>query len=105
MVLDVVAARGDAAQLAADLDFLGLLSPEALAARVAERADRTAGLRGLGDRLQAERERAKAAKDFSGVDRLKAVLTAAGVVVQMGKDGVTLEPGPDFDATKLEALK
>ena len=104
-VLDADAAQGDAAQLAADLDFLGLLSPEALAARVAERADRTAGLRGLADRLQAERERAKAAKDFSGVDRLKAALTAAGVVVQMGKDGVTLEPGPDFDASQLEALK
>jgi cysteinyl-tRNA synthetase len=52
-----------------------------------------------------ERVQAKETKDFSKVDQLKAALVEAGVEVRMSKDGVDLVPGPDFDPTKLKALK
>jgi cysteinyl-tRNA synthetase len=50
------------------------------------------------------RERAMKTKDFSEVDRLKSALVEAGVEVRMSKSGVELVPGPEFDASKLEAL-
>ncbi|MBU2890409.1 cysteine--tRNA ligase [Celeribacter halophilus] len=43
-------------------------------------------------------------KDFSEVDALKTALLDAGVEVRMSKTGVELEPGPNFDASKLEGL-
>ena len=43
-------------------------------------------------------------KDFAEVDRIKAALTAAGVEVQMSKDGVTLKAPPGFDSSALEGL-
>ena len=55
--------------------------------------------------LSFERNQARETKDFSKVDALKAALVAAGVKVQMSKDSIALEPGPDFDPAKLEALK
>jgi cysteinyl-tRNA synthetase len=56
-------------------------------------------------RLVQERIEAKETKDFSEVDRLKAMLIDAGVEVRMSKEGVELVPGPDFDPAKLEALQ
>ncbi|MGR3495789.1 DALR domain-containing protein, partial [Citreimonas sp.] len=50
------------------------------------------------------RETAKQTKDFSTVDRMKAMLVNAGVEVRMSKDGVELLPGPDFDPARLETL-
>ncbi len=44
-------------------------------------------------------------KDFTKLDQLKSGLGEAGVNVQMSKDGVLLQPGPNFDPAKLEALK
>ncbi|MEP1614262.1 MAG: cysteine--tRNA ligase [Roseobacter sp.] len=61
----------------------------------------------LGDfeqRLHDERRAAMETKDFSRVDALKAALTAAGVEVQMSKEGVKLTAKPEFDARKLENL-
>ncbi|MCK0100977.1 cysteine--tRNA ligase [Pseudohalocynthiibacter sp. F2068] len=52
-----------------------------------------------------ERSQAMETKDFTEVDRLKAALLNAGVEVRMTKDDVELVPGPDFDPSKLEALK
>ncbi|WP_319823471.1 cysteine--tRNA ligase [Thalassovita sp.] len=43
-------------------------------------------------------------KDFSEVDRVKAILLDAGIEVRMSKDGVELIAGPDFDPSKLEGL-
>ncbi|MGB0961018.1 MAG: cysteine--tRNA ligase, partial [Halocynthiibacter sp.] len=43
-------------------------------------------------------------KDFSAVDALKSQLSQAGLMVQMSKTGVTLEPTPDFDPSQLEGL-
>jgi cysteinyl-tRNA synthetase len=57
------------------------------------------------DRLAALRQAAMASKNFAGVDALKSALMAAGVEVRIGKAGVELLPGSNFDAEKLEALK
>ncbi len=43
-------------------------------------------------------------KDFAEVDRIKAALIAAGVEVQMGKDGVKLKALPGFERAALEGL-
>ncbi|MCK8462375.1 cysteine--tRNA ligase [Aliiroseovarius sp. S1339] len=59
----------------------------------------------LAKRLHYARTVAMETKDFSTVDALKSILTEAGVQVRMSKEGVELEPGPDFDASKLEVLK
>ncbi|GAB5446403.1 cysteine--tRNA ligase [Gymnodinialimonas sp.] len=56
------------------------------------------------DRLTGLRFDAMQTKDFSKVDGLKALLTAAGVEVRMSKEGVDLVPGPNFDPSKLEDL-
>jgi cysteinyl-tRNA synthetase len=62
-------------------------------------------LSAFGEMFEGVRENAKQTKDFTEVDRLKAALIDAGVEVRMGKQGVDLVPGPDFDPKKLEALK
>ncbi len=59
----------------------------------------------LAARLTELRADAKVSKDFSLVDGLKQALNEAGVSIQMSKTEVRLEPGPDFDPAKLEALK
>ncbi|WP_417278241.1 cysteine--tRNA ligase [Celeribacter sp.] len=58
----------------------------------------------LADHLFALRQSAMETKDFSAVDAMKAALLDAGVEVRMSKTGVELEPGPNFDAAKLEGL-
>ncbi|UWP96764.1 cysteine--tRNA ligase [Aliiroseovarius crassostreae] len=50
------------------------------------------------------RQSAMESKDFSEVDALKAALLEAGVEVRMSKEGVTLLPGPNFDAAKLDGI-
>ncbi|MBY6158766.1 cysteine--tRNA ligase [Pseudooceanicola nitratireducens] len=92
--------------------FVGFLSDEA---RAKDRAERTAIPSGFGSgpspelmKLAAEldliRNEAKATKDFSRVDALKAALAEAGVEVRMSKAGVELLPGAGFDPAKLEGL-
>ncbi len=58
----------------------------------------------LAQKLQTLREMALETKDFSKVDALKTALMDAGVKVQMGKEGVQLEPGPNFVADRLMGL-
>ncbi|AVO37077.1 cysteine--tRNA ligase [Pukyongiella litopenaei] len=82
------------------LQFLGLMGDEVPAWAVAPDVD----LSVLADRLAGARAAAMDSKNFAEVDRLKAALVAAGVEVRMGKAGVELLPGPDFDAGKLEAV-
>ena len=43
-------------------------------------------------------------KDFSEVDLFKEKLGDAGVTIQMEKDRVTLEPGPNFDPHKVATI-
>ncbi|WP_104019424.1 cysteine--tRNA ligase [Roseovarius nitratireducens] len=91
----------DVATLRYTLQFLGLLA--------ADLPDWVSGptfdLSILGDMLSEERSRAMKNKDFSEVDRLKALLIDAGIEVRMRREGVELVPGPDFDPAKLESLK
>jgi len=56
-------------------------------------------------RLELARDEAKRAKDFTEFDKLKARVSAAGVSVMIGEDGIDLRPTADFDPTKLEALQ
>lgn len=90
-----LARAGDAAGLAAAMHLLNLSAPTA-----AEADD--AGI----DALLAERADARAARDFVRADEIRNGLEAAGVVV-MDKPGEASDwrLGPDFDATRLEALR
>ncbi|MGR3364337.1 MAG: class I tRNA ligase family protein, partial [Maritimibacter harenae] len=80
------------------LQFLGLMGDD-----VPDWAQ--VDLSGLAGKLFTLREEAKASKDFSQVDEMKAALVAAGVEVRMSKDHVDLVPGKGFDAGKLEGLQ
>ena len=55
--------------------------------------------------LLAERSKARAGKDFKRSDELRDGLAAAGVAVKDGPDGMSWELSPEFDLSKLEALK
>jgi cysteinyl-tRNA synthetase len=56
-------------------------------------------------KLLAKRQAARAAKDFAAADEVRDVLTAAGVQVTDIGGVASWAAGPDFDASKLEALK
>jgi cysteinyl-tRNA synthetase len=98
--MHALAASGDGAALRAAMDMLGLWDQLSVM-----QVDATADLSEYESQLQSARETAMATKDFSAVDALKAALLDAGVEVQMSKEGVTLSPKPEFDPSKLEALK
>ncbi|TNE66362.1 MAG: cysteine--tRNA ligase [Rhodobacteraceae bacterium] len=83
----------------ASANLLGLLTPE-LGGWEEAGVDLTA----YADHLFALRQSAMETKDFSAVDAMKTALLEAGVEVRMSKTGVELEPGPNFDAAKLEGL-
>lgn len=55
--------------------------------------------------LLAKRQAARAAKDFATADEVRDVLNAAGVQVTDVAGQASWQPGPDFDASKLEGLK
>lgn len=101
--LHKLAGSGDAAGLLASAQFLGLLTPE-LGAWADAPAEGEDVLAAIAERMTAVRADAMARKDFSEVDRMKAVLLAAGVEVRMSKEGVTLAAKPEFDAAKLADL-
>ncbi|MBT2131955.1 cysteine--tRNA ligase [Aliiroseovarius lamellibrachiae] len=90
----------DVPTLRASLKFLGLMgdtTPDWAAAPSVDLSD-------LATKLHETRLTAMQTKDFSAVDALKSALIAAGVQVRMSKVGVDLEPGPDFDAEKLNEI-
>ena len=97
-VLHQMAAQGDAANLLAGAKMMGLLLPQMgdWAAAV------TVDLSAYAAALKTARVAAMQSKDFSHVDWMKAMLTAAGVEVRMSKAGVDLLPNAGFDAKKLE---
>ncbi|WP_171176657.1 cysteine--tRNA ligase [Ruegeria sp. HKCCD8929] len=92
--------KGLLSNFLASAQFLGLLLDDLGA--WAEMAD--VDLFAFVEKLALARETAMQTKDFSEVDRLKAAYVAAGLEVRMSKVGVELLPGPDFDASKLEAV-
>nr|WP_321509530.1 cysteine--tRNA ligase [uncultured Celeribacter sp.] len=87
------------AKFVASANLLGLLMPE-----LGGWEETGVDLIAYADRLSALRQAAMESKDFSAVDALKSALLDAGVEVRMSKTGVELEPGPNFDAAKLEGL-
>jgi len=87
---------GDAACFVASARLLGLLDPGLAGDRVP--ADVAARI----DALIAARMAARQARDFAQADRIRAILTAAGVRVADSGAAATWEPGPDFDAARLD---
>ena len=98
--LHKLANAGDSASLLASGAFLGLLGEDLGAWAKAPDLD----LSGFEAQLFDARTAAMESKDFSEVDRLKSAFIDAGLEVRMSKTGVELVPGPQFDASKLEAL-
>ena len=99
-VLHKLANAGDAAALKGSAEMLGLLTEDMGGWASTVVVDLSHHAQAFTD-VRAE---AMATKDFSEVDRLKAIYLAAGVEVRMSKDGVELIAGPGFDASKLEGL-
>ena len=97
-VLHQMAAQGDAANLLAGAKMMGLLLPQMGDWAAAVAVDLSA----YATALEIARAAAMHNKDFSHVDWIKAMLTAAGVEVRMSKAGVDLLPNAGFDAKKLE---
>ncbi|MGJ8545224.1 MAG: cysteine--tRNA ligase [Sulfitobacter sp.] len=98
--LHSLAHSDSAGTLRAGLQFMGLMGeliPEWAAQEAFDLTDYEAF-------LSDARVTAMETKDFSQVDRLKTMLLAAGVQVQMSKDGVALTPTADFDPAKLEPM-
>ena len=85
-------------ELKASAQMIGLLTDELGAWAKGQ------DLSAFANALSALRATAMETKDFSEVDAMKSAFLAAGLDVQMSKDGVTLVEGPDFDANKLEGL-
>lgn len=88
--------------LKASAQLLGLLTDELGGWTGAAQSD--PGIAVLAERMFAARSLAMETKDFSEVDRLKAIAAEAGLEVRMSKTSVELVPQPGFDAAKLEAL-
>ena len=97
-VLHQMAAQGDAANLLAGAKMMGLLLPQMGDWAAAVAVDLSA----YATALETAWVAAMQSKDFSHVDWIKAMLTAAGVEVRMSKAGVDLLPNAGFDAKKLE---
>ncbi|AXI46191.1 cysteine--tRNA ligase [Sulfitobacter sp. SK012] len=99
--LHELANAGKAASLRAGLRMVGLMGD--LAPEWAARAQFDLSVYEL--LLSEARITAMETKDFTHVDRIKGKLMEAGVEVQMSKTGVVLMPTPEFDESKLEAVK
>ena len=96
--------EGDAAGLAASLNFLGFNGEDQ-----AYWADADVALRDLLAKYQIALSEARLSalerRDFSEVDRLKKMLLSAGAEVRMSKNDVEVLPTVDFDPNKLEQLE
>ncbi len=88
------------AEFVASAQLLGLLTPD-LGGWLKKSYD----FSWLVDDLLKLRDVAMETKDFSAVDAMKTQLLAAGVEVRISRTEVAMLAGPDFDPSKLEALK
>lgn len=103
-----MARLGQLRELAASLEFLGLVTDWdklGYLATVGVGPYSTFDLGAIADLFRAARSVARATKDFKKVDQMKASLVDAGVEVRMTKEGVFLVPGFNFDPSKLEGIK
>ncbi len=62
-------------------------------------------VKALIEKLLSERKKARIDKDFLRSDTIRDGFAAAGILVKDTKEGATWELGPNFDPSKLEAIK
>ena len=93
----------DQLQVLANGRFLGFFSSTTLAPAIT--TSLAANLEDYANRLKELRHKAMETKDFSSADAFKDLLISAGFEVQISKSDVKIQQGPNFDPTKLEALK
>ena len=97
-VLHGLAKTGDIEGLKSSAQILGLLSDH-MGAWVEEN---TFDLSKLEKLISISRDKAMKTKEFSELDNLKKSFIAAGLDVQMSKDGIKLIKSPKFNSSKLE---
>jgi cysteinyl-tRNA synthetase len=97
-VLHGLAKTGDIEGLKSSAQILGLLSDH----MGAWAEENTFDLSKLEKLISISRDKAMKTKEFSELDNLKKSFIAAGLDVQMSKDGIKLIKGPKFNSSKLE---
>ena len=98
-----LASKGQAAELAAALDLMGLWRGGMPG--WAREAGPSEDVANLINSLLEERKLARIAKDFARADALRDGFADAGVIVKDTPDGAEWELSPAFDPERLEALK
>jgi cysteinyl-tRNA synthetase len=97
-VLHGLAKTGDIEGLKSSAQILGLLSDH----MGAWAEENTFDLSKLEKLISISRDKALKTKEFSELDNLKKSFIAAGLDVQMSKDGIKLIKGPKFNSSMLE---
>ena len=97
-VLHGLAKTGDIEGLKSSAQILGLLSDH----MGAWAEENTFDLSKLEKLILISRDKAMKTKEFSELDNLKKSFIAAGLDVQMSKDGIKLIKSPNFNSSKLE---
>ena len=97
-VLHGLAKTGDIEGLKSSAQILGLLSDH----MGAWAEENTFDLSKLEKLISISRDKAMKTKEFSELDNLKKSFIAAGLDVQMSKDGIKLIKGPKFNSSMLE---
>ena len=97
-VLHGLAKTGDIKGLKSSAQILGLLSDH----MGAWAEENTFDLSKLEKLISISRDKAMKTKEFSELDNLKKSFIAAGLDVQMSKDGIKLIKSPKFNSSKLE---
>lgn len=97
-VLHGLAKTGDIEGLKSSAQILGLLSDH----MGAWAEENTFDLSKLEKLISISRDKAMKTKEFSELDNLKKSFIAAGLDVQMSKDGIKLIKSPNFNSSKLE---
>jgi cysteinyl-tRNA synthetase len=97
-VLHKLAKTGDIEGLKSSAQILGLLSDH----MGAWAEENTFDLSKLEKLISISRDKAMKTKEFSELDNLKNSFIAAGLDVQMSKDGIKLIKGPKFNSSMLE---
>ncbi|MEM9098240.1 MAG: cysteine--tRNA ligase [Pseudomonadota bacterium] len=91
---------GDVEGLRAAMALLNLRAPDLEIFDLAE-----AGEKEMIEELLDERDQAKKSKDFNRADEIRDGFAAAGVIVKDTPQGAVWELGPEFDPSKLRALR
>ncbi len=99
---------GQYEQLAADSIFLGVWngqSPNEISGLTSSDSFDDPHASSVVSGFLAEMDIARAEKEYAVADDIRGKLKSAGVIVKISKSGTSFEYAPDFDPSKLEALK